>query len=58
MHLDIEVPEIEGLATRLQGMGAQRLRSDELAEHGCHGIFLADPKGNEFCICDGGASGS
>jgi len=58
MHLDIEVPQIEHLATRLQGMGAQRLRSDVLAEHGSHWILMADPEGNEFCICDGGAGGS
>jgi predicted enzyme related to lactoylglutathione lyase len=58
MHLDIEVPEIEELANRLQAMGAQRLRSDPLAEHGSHWILMADPEGNEFCICDSGASGS
>jgi len=58
MHLDIAVPDIADLATRLQGMGAQRLRSDVLAEHGSHWILMADPEGNEFCICDGGASGS
>ena len=57
MHLDIEVPDIEALATRLEGIGAQRVRSDVVAEHGSHWILMADPERNEFCICDGGQSG-
>ncbi|HUE60647.1 MAG TPA: VOC family protein [Acidimicrobiales bacterium] len=57
MHLDIEVPDIEALAARLKGIGAQRVRSDVVTEHGSHWILMADPEGNEFCICDGGASG-
>ena len=56
MHVDVEVPDIEGLATRLEGMGAQRLRSDAVTEHGSQWILMADPEGNEFCICDGGQS--
>jgi len=57
MHLDIEVADIEGLAARLEGIGAQRVRSDVVPEHGSHWILMADPEGNEFCICDGGQSG-
>jgi predicted enzyme related to lactoylglutathione lyase len=57
MHLDIEVADIEVLATRLEGIGAQRIRSDVVTEHGSNWILMADPEGNEFCICDGGQSG-
>jgi hypothetical protein len=57
MHLDIEVADIEALATRLERIGAHRDRSDVVTEHGSHWILMADPEGNEFCICDGGQSG-
>jgi predicted enzyme related to lactoylglutathione lyase len=58
MHLDIEVPDIEGLADELEVLGAQRLRSDVMAEHGSRWILMADPEGNEFCVCDGGENAS
>jgi len=57
MHLDIEVADIEALATSLEGLGAQRVRADVVTEHGNHWILMADPEDNEFCICDGGQSG-
>jgi hypothetical protein len=58
MHLDIEVLDIEGLATRLAELGAQRLRSDVMAEYGSQWILMADPQENEFCSCDDGQSSS
>ncbi|GAC1600022.1 MAG: VOC family protein [Acidimicrobiales bacterium] len=54
MHLDIEVADIEGEARRLEALGATRLLADTQAEHGSHWIVMADPQGNEFCVCDGG----
>ena len=27
------------------------------AEHGSHWHVMADPEGNEFCVCDGGGTG-
>ena len=57
MHLDIEVADIEALATRLEEIGAQRVHSHVMTEHGSNWILMADPEGNEFCICDGGQSG-
>ncbi|GAC1539030.1 MAG: VOC family protein [Acidimicrobiales bacterium] len=57
MHLDIEVADIEGEARRLEALGATRLMVDLKAEHGSHWIVMADPQGNEFCVCDGGAGG-
>ena len=57
MHLDIEVADIQSMASRLEEIGAERLRSDVFTESGSRWILMADPEGNEFCICDGGQSG-
>jgi len=51
MHLDIEVPDIEGVASRLEQLGATRLSERPMAEHDSHWIVMADPEGNEFCVC-------
>jgi predicted enzyme related to lactoylglutathione lyase len=55
MHLDIEVPDIKAEADRLSGLGAQRVSDDTCSEHGSTWILMADPEGNEFCICDNGS---
>ena len=52
MHLDIEVPDIEGLASRLQERGAIRLSGQAVVEHDNRWIVMADPEGNEFCVCE------
>ena len=52
MHLDIEVPDIDVEADRLAGLGAKRVSDDTCSEHGSTWILMADPEGNEFCICD------
>jgi predicted enzyme related to lactoylglutathione lyase len=57
MHVDIETPEIEPEAKRLEGLGAIRLRDEQLSEHGSTWILMADPEGNEFCVCDAGQGG-
>jgi predicted enzyme related to lactoylglutathione lyase len=54
MHLDIEAPDIEGEAVRLEGLGAQRIQEEHVQEHGTTWILMTDPEGNEFCVCDGG----
>ena len=54
MHLDIETPDIEREANRLVGLGAKRLNDNTCSEHGSTWILMADPEGNEFCICDNG----
>jgi len=54
MHFDIEVPDIEGMASRLEQLGATRLGERPVAEHGNHWIVMADPEGNEFCVCQAG----
>jgi predicted enzyme related to lactoylglutathione lyase len=56
MHLDIEVPDIETEAARLEALGARRVEAQQLHEHGTTWILMADPEGNELCVCDGGAA--
>jgi predicted enzyme related to lactoylglutathione lyase len=55
MHLDIETPDVEAEATRLVSLGARRLERDIRSEHGTNWVIMADPEGNEFCVCDGGS---
>jgi predicted enzyme related to lactoylglutathione lyase len=55
MHLDIETPDVAAEAARLEALGARRVQTDEIHEHGTTWIVMADPEGNEFCVCDGGA---
>lgn len=54
MHLDIEVPDIETEAARLSELGATRVSEGQRSEHGSTWILMADPEGNEFCVCDAG----
>jgi predicted enzyme related to lactoylglutathione lyase len=56
MHLDVHVADIAAEADRLVQLGARRLESDPVEEHGSHWFVMADPEGNEFCICDAGCS--
>ncbi len=55
VHFDIEVRDIERVASELERAGARRI-SDVQEEHGSHWIVMNDPHGNEFCVCDGGQS--
>jgi len=54
MHLDIETPFVDSEVARLEGIGARRLEAGARTEHGTRWVVMADPEGNEFCICDGG----
>jgi predicted enzyme related to lactoylglutathione lyase len=54
MHLDIETPAVEREVTRLEELGARRLETEPRAEHGTRWVIMADPEGNEFCVCDAG----
>jgi Glyoxalase-like domain len=40
---------------RLEGLGARRVQAEEMHEYGTTWIVMADPDGNEFCVCDSGA---
>ena len=55
MHLDIEVPDIHSETRRLTALGARRLDDGTCSEHGSTWILMADPEGNEFCVCDNGS---
>lgn len=57
MHLDIETPDVASEASRLESLGARRLEAGARNEHGTNWVIMADPEGNEFCVCDGGSSG-
>ena len=57
MHLDIETPDVDSEACRLESLGARRLEAGVRNEHGTNWVIMADPEGNEFCVCDGGAGG-
>ena len=54
MHLDIYTPLVEEVVVRLEQLGAKRISSEVVAEHGQHWMVMNDPEGNEFCVCDGG----
>jgi predicted enzyme related to lactoylglutathione lyase len=56
MHLDIETPDVDGEAARLEGLGATR--TGGFTEHGTRWVVMADPEGNEFCVCDAGEGGA
>jgi predicted enzyme related to lactoylglutathione lyase len=54
MHLDIETPHVEAEVARLESIGAHRVEATVRSEHGTNWVIMADPEGNEFCVCDGG----
>ncbi len=54
MHIDFETADIHAEADRLATLGAQRVSGEPCSEHGSTWILMADPEGNEFCICDNG----
>ena len=56
MHLDIHVTDIRVEADRLATLGARRLEMEPFEEQGTHWFLMADPEGNEFCVCDSGSS--
>ena len=51
IHFDIQIDDIETEAARLIALGAVRLQDEPFVEHGTSWILLADPEGNEFCVC-------
>ena len=57
MHLDIETPAVDEEVARLEDLGARRLEPDAIEEHGSRWVVMADPEGNEFCVCDAGQAG-
>ena len=53
MHLDIVTDEIEPEVDRLRALGAHRLHDGVQSLGETRWVTLADPEGNEFCVCTG-----
>ena len=51
IHFDIRVDDIEAEARRLEALGAKRIDVGQGDAPGW--IAMADPEGNEFCVCPG-----
>jgi len=54
MHFDIETPAVDEEVERLEGLGGRRIVADAIEEHGNRWVVMADPEGNEFCVCNAG----
>jgi predicted enzyme related to lactoylglutathione lyase len=54
MHFDIETATVDQEVERLERLGARRIVDDAVEEHGNRWIVMADPEGNEFCVCNAG----
>ena len=54
MHFDIETPTVDEEVARLESLGAQRIEPEAIEEHGNRWVVMADPEGNEFCVCNAG----
>jgi predicted enzyme related to lactoylglutathione lyase len=52
VHLDLKVPDVAATVARLESLGARRT-SGVMEELGSCWVVMADPEGNEFCVCDG-----
>jgi predicted enzyme related to lactoylglutathione lyase len=51
MHIDVTATDIESKAAELEQIGARRLSEDTVSQFGMTWIVMADPEGNEFCVC-------
>jgi predicted enzyme related to lactoylglutathione lyase len=54
MHLDLFGPNMEAEARRMESIGARRIsKTPFTGSTGDRWIVMADPEGNEFCVCEG-----
>jgi predicted enzyme related to lactoylglutathione lyase len=51
MHIDVTTSDIEAKAKELEAFGARRLADEPISQFGMTWITMADPEGNEFCVC-------
>ena len=51
VHFDIRVDDVEAKAAELEQFGATRIDVGQPSDAGF--IPMADPEGNEFCVCPG-----
>lgn len=52
LHLDLRAAESEALIARLESLGATRLGERQNGSTCNWWQVMADPAGNEFCVCD------
>jgi len=53
VHFDVHVADVHAEAARLESLGA--VRGETLNEFGTDWVVMADPEGNEFCVCSSDA---
>jgi predicted enzyme related to lactoylglutathione lyase len=53
MHIDIVTEDVESEVARIEVLGAKRLHEGLREFGGSRWITMADPEGNEFCVCTG-----
>ena len=51
VHFDVRSSDVEADARRLEELGASRIDIGQGPDR--HWIVMADPEGNEFCVCPG-----
>jgi predicted enzyme related to lactoylglutathione lyase len=51
VHFDLRVNDVEAKATELEALGARRIDFGQPADASF--VLMADPEGNEFCVCPG-----
>ena len=54
MHFDIETPTVDQEVARLDPSARGASSDDAIEEHGNRWVVMADPEGNEFCVCNAG----
>jgi predicted enzyme related to lactoylglutathione lyase len=57
MHLDLHTPDVDGEVARLEALGARRAEAGARTEFDSRWVVMADPEGNEFCVCSAGEAG-
>jgi predicted enzyme related to lactoylglutathione lyase len=50
IHFDLRVPDVDAEVRRLEGLGARRI---DIGQGEVEFVPMADPEGNEFCVCPG-----
>ena len=53
MHVDIVTDDVELEVERLEALGARRLHDGVQSLGQARWVTMADPEGNEFCVCTG-----
>ena len=57
LHIDTHVADVQAEADRLVALGATRLENELQHEYASYWVLMADPEGNEFCVCSADTGG-